>query len=144
MVALPVLLPALDHLGPILAVLVALMILVLAVVYRYGPSREHARWRWVTWGSGAAALLWLAASLAFSWYMSNLAHYDRTYGSFGAAAGAMTWLWMSVVIVLFGAELNAEIEHQTAVDSTTGPPQPLGRRGAAMADTIGPAAPRRR
>ena len=145
-VGLPVALPALDDAGPILAVLrwpilVLLMVLVLAVVYRYGPSREHARWRWVTWGSVTASALWVAASLAFSWYMSNLAHYDRTYGSFGAAAGAMTWLWMSVVIVLFGAELNAEIEHQTTVDSTTGRPLPMGRRGAAMADTIGEAAP---
>ncbi len=145
-VALPVVLPALDDSGPILAVirwpvLVMLMILVLAMVYRYGPSREHARWQWVTWGSVSAAALWIAASLAFSWYMSNLAHYDRTYGSFGAVAGAMTWLWMSVVIVLFGAELNAEIEHQTAVDSTTGRPMPLGRRGAAMADSVGEAAP---
>ena len=71
--------------------------------------------------------------------MSSLAHFDRTYGSFGAAAGAMTWMWMSNVIVLLGAELNAEIEHQTAVDSTTGPPRPMGRRGARMADTLGKA-----
>ena len=146
---LPVLMPGVDHLGPGLAVLiwpalVALMIVALAVVYRYGPSREHARWRWVTWGSAVAALLWLAASLGFSWYMSNLAHYDRTYGSFGAVAGAMTWLWMSVMVVLFGAELNAEIEHQTVVDSTTGTPKPLGHRGAVMADTIGRAAPGKR
>ncbi len=145
-VLLPVALPVLDDAGPLLSVLrwpgmVILMMLVLGVVYRYGPSREHARWRWVTWGSVAAAVLWVAASLAFSWYMSNLAHYDRTYGSFGAVAGAMTWLWMSVVIVLFGAELNAEIEHQTAVDSTTGAPLPMGRRGAAMADSIGESAP---
>ncbi len=143
-VVLPVALPALDDAGPILSVLrwpvlVLLMMGVLAVVYRYGPSREHAQWRWVTWGSVASAVLWVASSLAFSWYMSNLAHYDRTYGSFGAAAGAMTWLWMSVVIMLFGAELNAEIEHQTAVDSTTGAPLPLGHRGAAMADTVGEA-----
>ena len=148
-VIMPVLMPGLANVGPALSMLlwpamVALMILALALVYRYGPSREHARWRWVSWGSVVAALLWLAASLGFSWYMSNLAHYDRTYGSFGAAAGAITWLWMSVVIVLFGAELNAEIEHQTTVDSTTGAPKPLGHRGAAMADTIGRAAPGKR
>ena len=148
-VALPVLMPALDDAGPILSilrwpVLVLLMIGVLSVVYRYGPSRQHARWQWVTWGSVTASVLWVASSLAFSWYMSNLAHYDRTYGSFGAVAGAMTWLWMSVVIVLFGAELNAEIEHQTAVDSTTGAPLPMGSRGAAMADSIGAAAPSKR
>jgi len=145
-VVVPVIAPRLSELDPVLDVLrwpglAGLMILVLSVVYRYGPSREHARWRWVSWGGVVAAVLWIAASLAFSWYMSNLAHYDRTYGSFGAAAGAMTWLWMSVVIVLFGAELNAEIEHQTAVDSTTGRPLPLGRRGAEMADTIGQPAP---
>ncbi len=142
MVALPLATPAVDDYVDVLNVLrwpalLAVMILVLAVVYRYGPSREHARWRWVSWGSTVAAVLWLVGSLAFSFYMAKLAHYDRTYGSFGAAAGAMVWLWMSVVIVLFGAELNAEIEHQTAVDSTSGPPQPLGRRGAVMADTIG-------
>ncbi len=146
-VAAPVLLPALDEAGPLVSVLrwpglALLTMLALAVVYRHGPSRQHARWRWVTWGAAVAALLWIAASLAFSWYMSNLAHYDRTYGSFGAAAGAITWLWMSVVIVLFGAELDAEIEHQTAVDSTTGAPLPMGRRGAKMADTVGEAAPR--
>ena len=148
-VLLPVALPVLDDAGPILSVLrwpvlVLMMVAVLAVVYRYGPSREHARWRWVTWGSVVSALLWVAASLAFSWYMSNMAHYDRTYGSFGAVAGAMTWLWMSVVIMLFGAELNAEIEHQTAVDSTTGAPAPMGRRGAAMADSIGESVPSKR
>jgi membrane protein len=145
LVAVPLLLPVVTAAAPWLDLLrwPALLVLTtlgLAVVYRYGPSREHARWRWITWGSAIAALLWLGASLAFSWYMSNLAHYDRTYGSFGAAAGAMTWAWMSVVIVLFGAELNAEIEHQTAVDSTTGPPKPLGLRGARMADTVGRAA----
>ena len=145
-VAVPIMAPHLKAYDEVLdvlrwPVLAVLVILSLSVVYRYGPSREHARWRWVSWGGVAAAVLWLGASLAFSWYMSNLAHYDRTYGSFGAAAGAMTWLWMSVVIVLFGAELNAEIEHQTAVDSTTGAPLPLGRRGAVMADTIGAPAP---
>jgi membrane protein len=145
-VVVPVFMPRLKDLNPIVNVLRwpglgVLMILVLSVVYRYGPSRQHARWQWVSWGGVAAALLWMAASLAFSWYVSNLAHYNRTYGSFGAAAGAMTWLWMSVVIVLFGAELNAEIEHQTAVDSTTGAPLPMGRRGATMADTVGEPAP---
>ncbi len=113
--------------------------LLLTVVYRYGPSRQHARWRWVTWGSLVAGLLWLTASFLFSWYVANMAHYDRTYGPFGAVAGGMVWLWMSALIMLFGAELNAEIEHQTAVDSTTGAPLPLGKRGAVMADTVGKA-----
>ena len=122
--------------------LLALTVLLLAMIYRFGPSREHARWRWVTPGGAVAALLWIAASFAYSWYLSRFAHYDKTYGSFGAAAGAMTWMWMSTIIVLFGAELNAEIEHQTAVDSTTGRPAPLGERGATMADTVGVASPK--
>jgi membrane protein len=119
--------------------LLLLMMFGLAVIYRYGPSRQRPRWRWVSWGGAAAAVLWIGGSLAFSVYLSNFAHYDRTYGSFGALVGVMMWLWLSATIILLGAELNSEIEHQTAVDSTTGPPQPLGRRGAAMADTVGQA-----
>jgi len=124
-------------------ILLGAMMLGLAVVYRYGPSREHARWRWVSWGGALAAALWLAASLLFSWYMTNFAHYDRTYGALGAVVGAMTWMWLSAIIVLLGAELNAEIEHQTVVDSTTGRPAPMGERGAKMADTVGKAAGKR-
>lgn len=113
--------------------------LALSVVYRYGPSRERARWQWVTWGGALAAALWIGGSLVFSWYLSNFANYNVTYGSLGAIFGLLTWFWLSAVIVLFGAELNSEIEHQTAVDSTTGIELPLGMRGAAMADTIGQA-----
>ncbi len=111
-----------------------------ALLYRYGPSRQQARWRWISWGSAAAALIWLGASMLFSWYVANFGHYERTYGSLGAVVGFMTWIWISTMVVLLGAELNAEIEHQTAVDSTTGEAAPLGDRGAKMADTIGPAA----
>ena len=111
----------------------------LALVYRYGPSRQQSRWRWISVGGAAAAVLWVGASLLFSWYVSNFAHYDRTYGSLGAVIGFMFWLWYSTIIVLFGAELNAELEHQTAVDTTTGPPLPMGTRGAKMADTLGAA-----
>ena len=117
--------------------LLAGFILALSVLYRYGPSREAARWRWVTWGSVAVAALWLLASLAFSEYVGRFAHYDKTYGSLGAAIGFMTWIWLSVLVVLLGAELNAELEHQTAVDSTTGEARPMGERGAKMADTLG-------
>jgi len=120
-------------------VLLVAMMAALAVIYRFGPSRERAKWRWVTPGSVLASLLWVAGSLLFSWYLANFAHYDRTYGSLGAAVGVMTWLWLSSIIVLLGAELNSEIEHQTAKDSTTGAPMPLGARGAAMADTVGEA-----
>lgn len=108
-----------------------------SMVYRYGPCRARARWRWVSSGGVFAALLWLVGSLGFSWYVNNIAHFDVTYGSLGAVIGFMLWIWFSVMVVLIGAELNAEIEHQTALDSTTGPPQPMGVRGAAMADTVG-------
>ena len=111
----------------------------LAVVYRYGPSRNDARWRWVTWGSAVAALLWLAASMLFSWYVATFDSYNRIYGSLGAAVGFMVWLWISAVIVLLGGELNAEMEHQTARDSTRGGGTPLGSRGAMMADHVGKA-----
>jgi membrane protein len=109
----------------------------LAVIYRYGPSRQDAKWRWVTWGSAMAAVLWLAASMLFSWYVANFDSYNKTYGSLGAGVGFMMWIWLSVVIVLLGAALNAEMEHQTAKDSTEGPPKPLGSRGANMADHVG-------
>jgi membrane protein len=108
-----------------------------SIVYRYGPCRSRARWRWVTWGAAAAAAIWLLGSLVFSWYLNNVAHFDITYGSLGAVIGFMLWIWFSVMVVLVGAELNAEIEHQTALDSTTGAPKPMGARGAAMADTVG-------
>lgn len=118
-------------------VMLVVLILGLSSLYRYGPSRQHSRWRWITVGGVAAGVLWVAASLLFSWYVSNFAHYDRTYGSLGAVVGFMFWLWYSTIIVLLGAELNAELEHQTAVDTTTGDPRPPGERGARMADTLG-------
>ncbi len=108
-----------------------------SVIYRYAPCRTKARWRWVTPGGTFAAAFWLVGSLGFSWYVNNIAHYDATYGSLGAVIGFMMWIWFSVMVVLIGAELNAEIEHQTALDSTTGQPKPMGARGAAMADTVG-------
>jgi membrane protein len=119
---------------PILLVVVGMW---LAVIYRYGPSRRDPKWRWVTWGSVMAAVLWLGASMLFSWYVANFDSYNKTYGSLGAGVGFMVWIWLSVVIVLLGADLNAEMEHQTARDSTNGPAKPLGSRGANMADHIG-------
>jgi membrane protein len=121
---------------PILLVTVGVS---LAFIYRYGPSRKDARWRWVTWGSVAAAFLWIAASMLFSWYVATFDGYSRTYGSLGAGVGFMVWLWISAVIVLLGGELNAEMEHQTARDTTEGRPKPLGLRGAMMADHVGEA-----
>ena len=121
--------------------LLVIVITGLSVLYRFGPSREHPQWRWVTWGSTMAAFGWLAVSLLFSWYVGAFAHYDRTYGSLGAVVGFMTWMWLSVTVILLGGELNSEMEHQTVRDSTTGRPLPMGMRGAHMADTLGRAAP---
>ncbi len=111
----------------------------IALLYRYGPSREPARARWLTWGTGFATIFWLIASLAVSYYLSNFADYNATYGALGALIGFMFWMWVSVIIVIVGAELNAELEHQTAQDTTTGAEQPMGERGAYMADHIGKA-----
>jgi membrane protein len=118
-------------------VMFVLMLIALAVLYRYGPSRRPAKWRWLSVGSVFAALAWLGVSSLFSWYLAHFANYDATYGALGAVVGLMMWMWLSAIVVLVGAELNAEIEHQTARDSTAGPERPLGFRGAVMADTVG-------
>jgi membrane protein len=112
---------------------------VLAVIYRYGPSRHAPLWRWITWGSAIAAVLWLVASGLFAWYAANFGKFNETYGSLGAVIGFMTWLWISAIVVLLGAEVDAEMEHQTARDTTTGSPTPMNARGARMADTVGAA-----
>ena len=117
--------------------LFVLLLIALAVLYRYGPDRKRARWQWVSIGSVFAAVAWIAASFLFSWFLAHFANYNATYGSLGAAVGLMMWLWISATVVLLGAELNAEIEHQTAQDSTVGEEKPLGARGAVMADTVG-------
>jgi membrane protein len=107
------------------------------MLYRFGPSRERARLRWLTWGAAFTSLAWLAASLGFSYYIENFANYNATYGTLGALIGFMVWTWMSVIILIVGAEINAELERQTMVDSTTGHPKPMGERGAYVADTLG-------
>jgi membrane protein len=117
--------------------LLGLVIFGLAVLYRFGPSRESPRWEWLTVGSVFAAVAWLVGSALLSWYLANFANYDATYGSLGAAIGMMIWMWMSSIVILLGAELNSEVEHQTARDSTTGRERPRGDRGAVMADTVG-------
>ena len=119
--------------------LFAIVAVGLTIIYRYGPSRRRAKWRWLPLGSGIAALLWIGGSMLFSWYVANFDSYNRMYGALGAIVAFQIWLWLSSVIVLLGAELNAEAEHQTAIDSTSGVPRPLGHRGATMADTIGEA-----
>jgi membrane protein len=118
-------------------VLLLVLLIGLALLYRYGPHRRAARWQWVSVGSVFAAVTWIGASFLFSWYLTSFANYNATYGSLGAVVGLMIWLWFSTIVVLLGAELNAEIEHQTARDSTVGDEKPLGVRGAVMADTVG-------
>jgi membrane protein len=118
-------------------ILAASVLLGLALLYRYGPSREHARWRWVTWGSAVATAVWLAASAGFSFYVSRFSSYNKTYGSVAAIVILLTWFLLSAYVVICGAELNGEMEHQTVKDTTTGPSRPLGRRGARRADTVG-------
>jgi membrane protein len=104
------------------------------VLYRYGPSRRAAKWQWISLGAVFATVTWFAGSALLSYYFANFANYNATYGSLGAAIGTMMWMWMSAIVVLFGAELNSEIEHQTARD-TVGPE----KGGATMADTVGAA-----
>jgi membrane protein len=116
------------------------MLLGVAVLYRYGPSRREAKWEWLSVGASLATSAWFGGSALLSWYFANFANYDATYGSLGAVIGTMMWMWMSTIVILLGAELNAEIEHQTARDTTVGVEHPLGARGAAMADTVGAAA----
>lgn len=108
----------------------------IAVIYRYAPSRTEPRWSWVSWGAAAATLLWIAGSALFSLYVGSFATYNKTYGSLGAVVVLLMWFWVSAYAVLLGAELNAEMEHQTARDTTDRPSKPLGRRGAYVADTV--------
>lgn len=112
----------------------ALLAVVLALLYRYGPSRSQAKMRWINPGSIAASLLWVGGSIAFSWYVTKFANYNETFGSLGAVVILLMWLYLSAFVVCAGAELNAELERQTLRDSTVGPPQPIGKRGAYVAD----------
>ena len=143
---------ALNHLGmaPESKLIVALarwpllfliLLAALAILYRFAPSRDAPRWQWLSLGAVTAALLWIAGSALLSWYLSEFANYNATYGSLGAAIGLMMWMWMSAIVVMFGAELNSEIERQTLRYTTTGEPKPLGSREAVSADTVGAAAP---
>jgi membrane protein len=118
-------------------ILLAVVIIGLATIYRLGPSRRRARWQWLSIGTLVAAAAWIISSAFLSWYLATYAHYDVTYGSLGTGIGLMMWMWVSAIVVLLGAQLNSEIEHQTATDSTVERDRPLGQRGAVMADTIG-------
>lgn len=142
-----------DLLGPWAAVttrivsyllLAAFVVFGLAVTYRYAPSRSLARWRWLTPGSLLATVLWLLASLAFSFYVANFASYDATYGSLGAVIIVLMWFFISAFVVMLGAELNAELELQTRHDTTTGAERAMGDRGAFVADHVAAAGQRTR
>jgi membrane protein len=109
---------------------------VAATLYRFAPSREDARWRWITPGSVFAAVTWLLLTLGFSFYVTSITDYNVTYGSLGTIIVLLTWIYLSAYALVFGAELNSEIEHQTARDSTTGKPVPMGQRGAWAADHV--------
>jgi membrane protein len=109
---------------------------VAATLYRFAPSREEARWQWITPGSAFAGVAWILLTSLFSYYVTNIANYSATYGSLGTVIVLLTWIYLSAYALVFGGELNSEIEHQTARDSTTGKPQPMGRRGAWAADHV--------
>ena len=119
---------------PLLALL---FVVILSAMYRLGPCRRKAQWRWVTTGSIAATLLWLGGSALFSWYVSGFGNYNETYGSLGAVVILLMWFYVTAYIILIGGELNSELEHQTGEDSTVGPDRPMGERGAHVADTLG-------
>ena len=118
--------------------LAAVMAGALAVLYRFAPDRKQARWRWISGGATVTTLLWLATSVGLFAYVQSLGTYASTYGSLAGVAISMFWLWISVFLVILGASVNAEAERQTTRDSTVGPEQPLGRRGAVVADSAPP------
>lgn len=122
-------------------VLLALVLMLgLATLYRFGPSRQQAKWRWVSPGAILATVIILIVSVLFSWYAANFGNYDKTYGSLGGLIALLTWMWISVTAVIIGAELNSEAERQTRKDSTAGKDSPLGHRDAVAADTVGESA----
>jgi membrane protein len=108
---------------------------VLAVLYRFAPDRKSPQWQWTTWGATGVTVLWAVTSAALFAYVQSLGTYEATYGSLAGVAISMFWLWLTVLLVVFGAAVNGEAERQTARDSTTGPESPLGQRGAVVADS---------
>ncbi|MEL6801625.1 MAG: YihY/virulence factor BrkB family protein [Pseudomonadota bacterium] len=111
----------------------------IAALYRYGPDRRHARWRWLTPGAFIGCTLWVAGTVAFSTYVQSFANYNETFGALTGVIVLLTWFWLSAFVVLLGAQLDAELEAQTARDSTVGKERPMGQRGAVKADTVGQA-----
>lgn len=109
----------------------------IAVLYRYAPDRSDARWQWVSYGAALALIGWLAVSVGFRFYASRFGSYNETYGSLAAIVIMLFWLYLSAIVIIGGAMINAEIEHQTAEDTTVDPERPMGERDAYVADTIG-------
>jgi membrane protein len=107
-----------------------------ATLYRYGPDRQRARWAWITPGTVFAAVAWLLLTFGFGFYVAHFGNYGKTYGSLATVVILVTWLYLSAYVFLFGAELNSELEHQTARDTTSGGAKPLGQRGAWSADHV--------
>jgi len=120
-------------------VMALILMLVLAALYRFGPDRRAAKWRWVTAGAVFAAAGVIIVSAGFAFYTARFAAYGETYGSLGTVVAVMMWFWLASIVVIIGAEINAETEHQTARDTTIGPDRPMGQRRAAMADKVAPA-----
>lgn len=116
--------------------LFALIVAGLAVLYRVAPDHSPAKLRWVTPGSLVAALLWLLGSTGFSLYVTLFGNYNKTYGALAGVIVLLLWLLLTSYIVLLGAEINSETEHQTAQDTTSGEPLPMGQRRAVVADTL--------
>jgi len=115
--------------------LVVLVTVALALLYRIAPNRDAPKVRWVSVGAGVATLLWLVASIGFSVYVSTFGNYAKTYGVFAGIIVLLFWLWITSYAVLLGAEINAEAEQQTVADTTRGPAEPLGQRNAVKADS---------
>lgn len=108
----------------------------IAAIYKFAPDRDNPKFRWVSWGAGIAAALWIGGSLLFSLYINNFSNYDATYGAVAAVIILMLWFQLTSLCVLLGAEINSELEHQTAKDTTVGEPEPLGQRGGYYADRV--------
>ena len=113
------------------------LIVFMACLYRYGPSREEAKWRWITPGAIFAGISIIVVSVLFSFYVANFGSYNETLGSLGAVVGFLTWLWLVIIVLMISGELNSEMEHQTRRDTTVGPKEPMGERGATVADEVG-------
>ncbi|MBN9669406.1 YihY/virulence factor BrkB family protein [Roseibium aggregatum] len=117
-------------------VIIVAIVIGLSVTYRFAPSRRRAKTKWVTTGAIVSALLWLAGSVLFTTYVEQVANYEAVHGTLSSIVVLLLWFWFSAAVTLIGAELNAEVEHQTSVDTTAGRDRPMGQRGAYVADHV--------